>query len=469
MTTTGSGPTGGGGGTAILYVPPESYLDSTRSPLIPVQYSLSADEITRMSVIVEVGGSDVGIQPFELRRPPLVLIHGIMSNPATWGSPMWTEGGGGVVPTRMYKVDWSTANSTIPRGGATKGYAENVPMLSAVIHEAIEDYRSGRDLAPNNHGHRSPASPDLRGFQGKRYAATRVDVAGHSQGGQVTRLYLSDVTTLGLPSGYSRDGVPVSPPSVPPSAGASTVWDSFYAVRSLVPANGLARWNLRGDNFYAGDIRRFIPLGSPFKGSEIANTVEPWFRPTPINIAILEEAMELNRVPGHIRAMLFTSAGSYIAPTCVADLQVGSPAQGLLEAATYPVATTAPWVPIVGIATESIGEESLQGALWEVLFHMVGIVNNIEWDYEVSPLNPTNGDLIVGQWSQRNASGAGDTRASTGHMFTYTAHVPVAGYLDGETGSVKIGTAGQSSPLALPVSDLLSGTRLQLNGGGLGQ
>jgi hypothetical protein len=340
-------------------------------------------------------------------------------------------------------------------------------MLSAVIHEAIEDYRLGRDMAPTQFGGRIAGTPDPRGFDGKRYAAARVDVVAHSRGGQITRLYMSDIDTISMPMGYSRDGAAVTPPPVPPPGPG--VWQSFYIARSEGFEIGRAKRYLRPDNYLGGDIRRFLPLGSPFRGSELANDLEPWVRPTATNIALMGAARPL--LSSGLRTSLFGSpnGSTYIPPSCCADLQVGSAAQGLLEAANYASDMTISWIPMVGIAPEDVADETVQSVLWELLFRLPNLDDEDSWSFSISPRNPTNGDLIVGQWSQRNASGPNDTRAGTGYAFTYTAHVPVAGVLDGETASVKIGTDGQSTPNALSVSNLLSGTKSQMNGGGLGQ
>lgn len=394
-----------------FYVPPETYADPTET--LSAQ-ALNALEECRMRIELRQGGTPVAARSFLLRRPPLVLVHGILSSPATWSAAEWNEVPGSPVPTRVYKADWSATSS--------KGYSENYGIVALAIEEALSEYRTA-----NDNGHAA-----VRSFRGIRYAATRADVVAHSQGGQLARFYIAD----GMPAIIDRVG-----------------WiSSLLNGRNEASASG--RWPyLRSGNYGAGSIRRLVTLGSPFKGSPLANTASLILAPgeagdpvpPPGYVALLAWYTSGRMDPG-LASMLFqgtpANPGAYIEPTCVADLCAGSDAQLALEAAIYPSGhRQVRWYPIVGIATQSAGNAPVQGALWELLFSFLPMVPNDPT--EISPLSPANSDLIVPAASQRNLRLTGSPNELAGQEFQFTAHVAVPG-LSGETSSVEISTKVRS-------------------------
>jgi len=155
-------------------------------------------------------------------------------------------------------------------------------------------------------------------------------------------------------------------------------------------------------------------------------------------------------MPAGMGSLLFAGtpgqAVTYLEPTCAADLATGSDAQLALEAALYPSGhRQVRWYPIVGIATQSAGGAPVEATLWELLFSFLpGVPND---PTEISPLSPTNSDLIVPAASQRNFGSAGSPNELAGQGFQFTAHVAAPG-LSGETSSVEI---------AVKVRSLLSG------------
>lgn len=288
-------------------------------------------------------------------------------------------------------------------------------MVPETIAAALSEYRNASD------GNHHP----LRRFNGIRYAATRADVIGHSMGGQLARTYISNLNWADIGAiNRTRNGV-------------QTAWPvaTFFRTGTF----GDRRY-LRPDNWGAGDIRRLVTIGSPFKGSPLANVVEPWWEPTQDNFEIHELMWPLTSNAGFWHLLYqggVPAAGANIDPTCVADLCVGSRVQTLLESpVAYPGDhKKVPWAPFVGIATQSVGDAPVQGALWELLFAFTPFLPNNPFDIE--PLSPANSDLIVSQWSQLNAAGESDSpNANLPWRFEFHTHVsvPVPG-IEAETES----------------------------------
>ena len=285
---------GGGVGGLVdgkaFYVPPESYTASTQNNA----------ETCLLTLRCKLGSKPIpGGRSFILRRPPIVLVHGILSDPGIWDYEYWNESGT-PVPTRLYKVDYSATNM--------KGFPENYPKVVQLIDQALQEYRSASDA-----GHAAE-----RGFKGIRYAATRADVVGHSQGGQLARWYIADTSAYG--------------PSVGRGGGWLSAIDNFRA-----EGDSQFRWPyLRSDNFGAGSIRRFIPLNSPFRGSPLA---------TGINHTVLSPTLTYGNpivktfIGGDaLLDYVIDATQAANEPTCVADLAAASPALFILRAAAYPLA-----------------------------------------------------------------------------------------------------------------------------------
>lgn len=345
-----------------FYVPPDSYIDPTRT----TGYSsyLNALETCDMDIEALIGGERMGAAPFLLRRPPLVLVHGLNSAPATWHSQAWNEMVGMPIPTRMYRVDWSATH--------LKGYAENFGHLGLMIRQALGEYRSGYDA-----GH-APA----RSFQGIRYAATRVDVVGHSMGGQIARMYISDLTGQ-HPRGGNWLNMNLGPRDENDPSG---------------------RWPyLRSDNYGAGDIRRLITLGSPFQGSAWADVVEDFAETPSVDTPAEEAGAALKGYGGRNRMSLplalqelYDQHGVYDPPTAIADLTTTSAVNTLMRFARYPTGHKAvAWAPFVGIATPP--GEPLPPFIYE---QMLGWLPVFGVGFDQLP--PDESDLVVHEVSQRN-------------------------------------------------------------------
>ncbi len=197
---------------------------------------------------------------------------------------------------RVLKFDWSDINTT--------GYNVAPIRVYTSIHDEIVFQQS-------------------RGV-----AATRVDIFGHSAGGTIVKWYVSDIpsTTLvrNLPS---PDGFP------------DLIWDLTKA-----PFR-------RANNFNVGDIRRFVSVGDPFRGSIFAATARGELSYSAITIALIPLWLK----------------GLHKDGTAIDDLSITSRATLLLATKT-PVVS---WLPIVGIAHPK-PETSLVPYGWDVLLSMIG-------------------------------------------------------------------------------------------------
>jgi pimeloyl-ACP methyl ester carboxylesterase len=133
-------------------------------------------------------GKDV-FPPIRLKRPPVVLVHGL------WGEPkVWDTFVNQLNRKEIYKIgraDYRTTN--------TEYLVENSQAIDAIIGEIIDNYVD------------------------EQFAVTKVDIVAHSMGGLVTREY--------------------------------------------------CRQQALENNDCTRQIRKFITIGSPHSGSELANLV----------------------------------------------------------------------------------------------------------------------------------------------------------------------------------------------------
>lgn len=457
-----------------MYCPPEAY---TTADYSTDTASLSPGESSRIYFVASIANTRLGRTPFTLRRPPIVLVHGLNGAAVNyWGNDVYGESAGSPVATRVYIANYESTNAS--------GYAENIAVLPVVIRSALHDYRTANDGT----GHHPS-----RGFGGIRYAATRVDVIGHSMGGQLARLYVSNL----------GDGSAVSSPRFR-STGVEASWAPIVIDRYR---NGSDLRFLRSENFFAGDVRRLITIGSPFRGSPIADLVEPLMEPLVSPGA--EQPSFINQNPPFHRAQaqIFLyrrfvqsspsrwpwwarqySSGdplrsvregsvNYSALTALNDLRTDSAAMDMLsDSAIYPSGRRkVPWYPLTGV-TEGIdatnaGIMGLRQA-WIGLSMSELLAVAAYRTPSMTNLTRENSDLVVDQWSQRNArtpfdSPNADFPKYRRHTHTVSAGLSLAG-AKAEAYSDDMSMNGQAEPGLSPapsVRDLLNGTRTQLRSG----
>jgi pimeloyl-ACP methyl ester carboxylesterase len=174
-----------------FYQAPAEYGDTSQSRGVDVIFSFTPSLGNgNTSTISTCSGCD--LPSLTIIRPPVLLIHGIWSSKLTWNQGNWFRSGSYYV-TKTMNYQGTNASS----------FSVNFPAVQTAV-------KSGLD-----------AVHDL----GAGFAATQVDVVGHSMGGLLTRLYAES--------------------------------DNFE----------------RPDNFDEGDIRRLVTLDTPHFGASLANMV----------------------------------------------------------------------------------------------------------------------------------------------------------------------------------------------------
>lgn len=134
-----------------FYFPPDEFVDTGASRTVDVEFTYTPvlagqrANTTRFSDTVT------------LVRPPVVLMHGLWADPATWSQGFITEVQG---PNGISVVgDYATTNA--------EELARSVAEMEKRIKEAVDEARK------------------------QKIAATKADVVGHSMGGLLGRLHLS--------------------------------------------------------------------------------------------------------------------------------------------------------------------------------------------------------------------------------------------------------------------------------------
>ncbi|MBX3358880.1 MAG: hypothetical protein KF745_10675 [Phycisphaeraceae bacterium] len=448
-----------------FYVPPASYLDPFYNP--EVCGILNSQETCEVYFGVEVNGYMQTVIPFKLRRPPIVLVHGLFGSAGDyWHSSQYNELYDAPLPTRLYFVDYEYKN--------LQGYDASFMKVPLKIREALHDYRTAND----DIGPHTPWLPNAtasfqhlatRAFFGIKYAATRADVVGHSMGGQITRAYISGVDGIANRNVFLRSTMPR----------ANWPMLDFRRHAPVAPFDPSVaddgRWRyIRDDNYLAGDIRRFITIGSPFKGSPLADglvlTVTPGTtaekRLWGARYGMETWAGGSPQVAEDFFSRLYKPGRSDL-PTAIADLASDSVARALLTgesiasvggmgySASYPTGYRAvPWIPLGGIAAgyhpQTEGRDLLQ-------ISSRNFVSRTVFD----TLTVERSDLVVNIESQLNGAGEpGPNQHLIHKVFGATQHsrqiIPVGA--PGET---------QSTPIREEIARLLSRGLLDFNTTGL--
>ena len=440
------------------------------------------EEVAPMEVVLyrRVGSRVVvlEVQPFYLRRPPVVLVHGMNGDGRDyWPWELWAERSPATpdgLPTRIYRADYSFS--------AGLGYTENFTAVPKAIQQALMEYRWAYDNTfippPDSTG---PVEPPFdppavmphpffgfygdshrvyawhrpeRAFKGINYAATRVDLVAHSMGGQLVRTYVSNLgddtgmtgvtrahpDTRRKPRGTSDFSMPAA---LIPGTGVNDIPARWQNLRLQIPPRvdrgdwafqyaadlEVSRFHIpkyqRNLNYGTGDIRRFIPIGSPFKGAPAAWITERAYSPARTSFwsTVASEYGSSSEAARWLRDnnLLDRRSNFPLYPTCHADLAPGSKIQTLLEEENrYPEGRySVGWSPIVGQATRNhaIGLLRLGASAflvercdpycvqpWQVAAEQ--LMTSIDGAQDISESWYPNGahdDMVVPGFSQRNA------------------------------------------------------------------
>lgn len=121
-----------------------------------------------------VGGTESGTIPLIILRPPVVLVHGLWSNPATWGgfTPLIDD-----ARFAIYRANYATLEVPILLSGSQPtpvsahalGFAFNARYVAPQIDSFLHSFKTGHNP------------------EGIPVAAVQADVVGHSMGGNVSR------------------------------------------------------------------------------------------------------------------------------------------------------------------------------------------------------------------------------------------------------------------------------------------
>ncbi len=240
----------------------------------PVEFNLDAPQSTalsrRIDLAVKVTGDveTVGskARAIKLVRPPVILVHGINSEPGTWGdSPVNLDAQG--FRSKWFVVDHSGKDPQSPQDGPkTFGNGDITHMWKNVangvevpanttkgsdgVAGATKAFRDGWALITNAQGQvldQGFVFPWANGTKGYRIAVQKVDVVAHSYGGLLTRWYIES---------------PDKPDDV------------------------LTEFEKRRD------VRKLVTLGTPHKGAPVSNIVAEIYKDGLIANAKAEGAVD---------------------------------------------------------------------------------------------------------------------------------------------------------------------------------
>lgn len=209
----------------------------------------SSNEIT-LTFTVTDNSSETNSVSFEVRPPPIILVHGYNADSNTWSASFLNVLRASVPADFVQPIQYGVTYQT---------NIENAPHAAYTITNIFED------KSDNTSGNLIPLAKELDGVLNQAFAVwtndwacTRYDVVAHSQGGVLVRMLCQ--------TNLSGGGAFVPTP--------------------VVSAN----------NFYRGRFRRIITIGSPQNGSlllsyilDMEHSFNPWVHLIPLALSSLAQ------------------------------------------------------------------------------------------------------------------------------------------------------------------------------------
>jgi pimeloyl-ACP methyl ester carboxylesterase len=216
-------------GDKIVYYPPDEYNENQEPTSAENgQITLSAKRTVTLRVRFTHNGRSyvVADKPLLLARAPVVLVHGIQSDPSRW-QPLVNA-----LNERGIHVPFVGVNhADVLRGNGPVEIAAK--KLRDNVLSAIDAIHNGRDVSGIN-------GSVFSDYHGLKLASRRADVVAWSYGGVITRWYIA-------------------------STGSSA---SYAWYHPPIPPDGQSTLNFDADN---RPIRKVITLGSMWRGVPLIN------------------------------------------------------------------------------------------------------------------------------------------------------------------------------------------------------
>ena len=240
-------------GTATCYFPPDEYNDNQVPQDVTKDITKSATRTVTLTLHFTSGGKQhVIAKSIILARPPVVLVHGINSNPSSWnplvqGVTFAQNLGGLDIDTPFVAVNHNDPSDYIQGLQNGNGPVEiGAQLLSDLIKRTLNSVKSGVYISDENENQYSQDSSknevhSYYGYVSHPLAIKRVDLVAWSYGGLVTRWYIASTGTKPASDWpwYKRD----------------------FPYPLFLPQN----------TKYGSDIRKVITLGSMWRGVPLAN------------------------------------------------------------------------------------------------------------------------------------------------------------------------------------------------------
>lgn len=255
----------------VVYYPPDEF-NTNPEPQSVNDIDKAATRTVSLTVHFQQGGNRyVVTKPIILARPPVVLVHGINSDPGKWNDLIsgitgmdcnGNEGSAAGQEAPLAETPFVAVNHSAPitfPGGLDRGNAPveiGAMLLAERISNVLGSVSRGEPITDSDENYSWSADPGdpwnhaYGGYRNKPLAIRRVDVVAWSYGGLVTRWYMNRTK---------------------PSISSGWYLQSFRYERNL---HGVTATYNQGNLPYVPyreDVRKVITLGSMWRGVPLVN------------------------------------------------------------------------------------------------------------------------------------------------------------------------------------------------------